>query len=170
MFTLLTAAALQADPPPTVPKADLQRYAGRWYEIARLPMPFQKPDESAIAEYGTNPDGTVSVHNIAIRPDGSRREVFGYAKILNPGENTKLAVRFKTWFGPFIPIPKSGNYWILHVDPDYTEALVGAPDRKYLWVLARTPTIPEVRYNALLAKAKVLGYDVTKMIRDNHPR
>ncbi len=132
--------------PATAKVVDLKRYSGRWHEIARLPMPFQKADEAAIAEYGSNPDGTISVHNIAIRPDGTEHDIRGYAKVLNPPENTKLAVRFSTWFGPLIPVPKAGNYWVLHVDDQYLEAIVGTPDRKYLWVLASsskfTRTLP----------------------------
>ncbi len=153
------------NPPATATRVDLQRYAGRWHEIARLPMPFQKAGEAAIAEYGMNPDGTIAVHNIAIRPDGSQHDIRGYAKVLNPPENTKLAVRFSTWFGPLIPVPKDGNYWVLHVSDDYQEALVGTPDRKYLWLLARTASLPEPRYAALVSKARQLGYDVSRLIK-----
>ena len=168
----LCALALSAcshavkNPPATAAKVDVDHYVGRWYEIARLPMPFQKDGEAAIAEYGKRPDGTVSVHNIAVKPDGTQRDIRGYAKILNPGENTKLAVRFETWFGPLIPVPKEGNYWILHVDPDYRDAIVGTPDRKYLWILARRPVLPEPRYQELVEKARSLGYDVSRLIRD----
>lgn len=159
----------KAPVPATAKNVDLKRYTGRWYEIARLPMPFQKTDEAAMAEYGSNPDGTISVHNIAIRPDGTQHDIRGYAKVLNPPENTKLAVRFNTWFGPLIPVPKEGNYWILHVDDHYQEAIVGTPDRKYLWLLARTREIQQKDYKALVAKAGELGYDVSRLIKDpNH--
>jgi apolipoprotein D and lipocalin family protein len=106
------------------------------------------------------------VHNIATRPDGSQHGIRGFAKVLNPPENTKLAVRFSTWFGPLIPVPKEGNYWVLYVDPSYQEAIVGTPDRKYLWLLARTPAISDQRYAVLLAKAKSLGFDVSRIIKD----
>jgi apolipoprotein D and lipocalin family protein len=158
----------RVDAPVTAEAVDLSRYIGRWYEIARLPMRFQKPNEAAIAEYGTNPDGTISVHNIAIRPDGSERDIRGYAKVLNPPENTKLTVRFKTWFGPLIPVPKDGNYWILHVDEDYEEAIVGTPNRKYLWLLARTPTVPDAHYEALVAKADQLGFETYRLLGVPH--
>ena len=154
--------------PATAGVVDLSRYTGRWYEIARLPMRFQKANEAAIAEYGTNADGTISVHNIAIRSDGSQRDIRGYAKVLNPPENTKLTVRFKTWFGPLIPVPKEGNYWILYVDEQYQEAIVGTPNRKYLWLLARTPTISEARYAMLVARADQLGFDTSRLLKDPH--
>ena len=145
-------------PPATAEAVDLSRYAGRWFEIARLPMPFQKAGEAAIAEYGRNADGTLSVHNIAVRPDGSQRDIRGYAKVLNPPENTKLTVRFQTWFGPLIPVPKEGNYWVLHVDDGYQEAIVGTPNRKYLWLLARTATIPEPRYACACRPSRSAGF------------
>jgi apolipoprotein D and lipocalin family protein len=151
--------------PATAKGVDLKRYIGRWHEIARLPMPFQKASESAIAEYGANADGTISVHNLAIRPDGTQHDIRGYAKVLNPPENTKLAVRFNTWFGPLIPVPNEGNYWVLYVDERYQEAIVGTPDRKYLWLLARTNTIPETSYAALVDRAKALGFDVSRLIK-----
>jgi apolipoprotein D and lipocalin family protein len=160
----------RVDAPVTAEAVDLSLYIGRWYEIARLPMPFQKVNEAAIAEYGAHADGTISVHNIAIRPDGSQRDIRGYAKVLNPPENTKLTVRFKTWFGPLIPVPKEGNYWILHVDEDYEEAIVGAPSRKYLWLLARTSTISETRFEALVAKAQQLGFDTSRLLSVPHPQ
>ena len=152
-------------PPATTKSVELRRYAGRWFEIARLPMPFQKANEAAIAEYGMNSDGTLSVHNIAVRPDGSQHDIRGYAKVLNSPQNTKLAVRFSTWFGPLIPVPKAGNYWILSVDENYREVIVGTPDRKYLWLLSRTASIPQERYAELVAKAKALGFDVSRLIR-----
>ncbi len=153
------------DTPATATRVDLKRYTGRWFEIARLPMAFQKADEAAIAEYGANADGTVSVHNIALRPDGTQHDIRGYARVLNPPINTKLAVRFSTWFGPFIPVPKAGNYWVFHVDEHYQEAIVGTPDRKYLWLLARTPAISQQKYATLLAKAERLGFDVSRLIK-----
>ena len=160
----------RVDAPVTAGTVELSRYTGRWYEIARLPMPFQKANEAAIAEYGTNAGGTISVHNIAVRPDGSQRDIRGYATVLNPPENTKLTVRFKTWFGPLIPVPKDGNYWILHVDEHYEEAMVGTPNRKYLWLLARTSTIPETRYAALVGKAQQLGFDTSRLLSVPHPQ
>ncbi len=156
--------AAKSVPPPTAGKVDLARYAGRWHEIARLPAPFQKDDEAAIAEYGMNANGTLSIRNIAVRADGTQHDIKGSATVLNPPANTKLTVRFDTWFGPLIPAPAEGNYWILHVDDDYQEAIVGTPDRRFLWLLARTPRISAQRKAALAARAETLGFDVASLV------
>lgn len=164
---LLTAcrSAPEADPPAAAARVELARYLGRWHEIARLPMPFQKEQEAAIAEYGLRADGEVSVRNIAVRADGTTREVRGQARVLNPGANSRLLVRFNEWFSVFIPQPEQGNYWILHVDADYQTALVGTPDRRYLWVLARQPALPEATLQRLLQLARDQGYDTRRWIR-----
>ena len=164
---VLSACSTSKQKPPTTAKqVDLSRYVGRWYELARLPMPFQKPEEAAIAEYGSNADGTISVHNIAVRPDGTQHDIRGTAAVLNPPENTKLTVRFGTWFGPLIPVPKDGNYWILHVDKHYQEAIVGTPNRKYLWLLSRTAKVTPASYEELVTRARQLGFDVSQLIKD----
>lgn len=169
-FLLLAGcSSSERNPPATFGNVEVKRYLGRWYEIARLPMPFQKRNEAAIAEYGVNPDKTLSVHNIAIRPNGTRHDIRGYATVLNPPKNTKLAVRFSTWFGPFIPVPKEGNYWILYIDEHYQQAIVGTPDYKYLWILSRTPTIPGQGLQELTTRARKLGFDVSRLIRDPKP-
>lgn len=155
----------QTAPPTPVERVELSRYLGRWHEIARLPMPFQKEQEAAIAEYGLRPDGEVSVRNIAVRADGTTREVRGQARVLNPGVNSKLLVRFNEWFSVFVPQPAQGNYWILQVDPEYRTALVGTPDRRYLWVLARDPALPEAKLQHLLQLARDQDYDTQGLIR-----
>ena len=152
-------------PPVTAAKVDVDRYLGRWHEVARLPMPFQQEGEAAIAEYGRNADGTVSVRNIAVREDGVTREVRGKAKVLNPGTNTKLTVRFMEWFGLFIPEPEQGNYWILHIDPGYQRAVVGTPNRRYLWILSRTRGMPAKELQELTDLAGKRGYDVGRLIK-----
>jgi apolipoprotein D and lipocalin family protein len=159
-----SASKRHADVPATAGRVDIGSYAGRWHEIARLPTPFQKDHEAAIAEYGMNADGTLSVRNIAVRPDGTRHDIKGSAKVLNPPANTKLAVRFDTWFGPLIPVPEEGNYWILHVDESYQEAIVGTPDRRFLWLLARTPEISKERRTELVKKAEARGFDVSRLV------
>lgn len=153
------------NPPATADGVDLNRYQGKWHEIARLPMAFQKAGDTATATYEARADGKVGVHNVATRPDGTTAEIRGTATVLNPGENSKLSVRFDTWFGPLIPVSKLGNYWILYVSSGYQHALVGTPDRKFLWILSRTPTTPRAVEQDLVEKANALGFDTATLIR-----
>ncbi|MCX6916836.1 MAG: lipocalin family protein [Verrucomicrobia bacterium] len=92
-----TTTKSHRDAPVTTKVVDLGRYAGRWFEIARLPLYFQKANESAIAEYGSNPDGTVSVHNVAVRPDGTQHDIRGYAKVLNPPSMVAVSSFSRRW-------------------------------------------------------------------------
>lgn len=162
---LMACSTPGGKPPATAGRVELEKYAGTWHEIARLPMPFQREGDAAMATYTPRADGKVGVHNVAVRPDGTKGEIRGTATVLNPGENTRLAVRFDTWFGPLIPVAKEGNYWILDVSPDYQRALVGTPDRRYLWLLARKPVIREAEEKAMVEKAAALGYAVEGLIR-----
>ena len=143
-----------ADPPdalPTVASVDLDRYLGTWYEIARLPNRFESQCASDVeARYGREPGG-IHVLNRCRKADGGISESNGHAKIVAGSQNAKLRV---TFFWPFY-----GDYWILALDPDYTEVLVGAPSRKFAWVLSRRPDMPEERMAALLARAQALGFD-----------
>jgi apolipoprotein D and lipocalin family protein len=173
-LTLFTAISCQSSKNANAPKSapletaarvNLSRYVGTWHEIARLPVPFQKPEEAAIAEYGKNADGTISVRNVAVAPDGSTRDIKGSAKVLNPEVGTKLQVEFDAWFSIFIPESKAGNYWVLHVDPDYRFAVVGTPSRKALWILSRSRTVAPKDYERLVGIAKARGFEVTKLIR-----
>jgi len=150
---------------PTVETVDLGRYEGRWYEIARLPAFFQRDCVRSEAEYAARPDGALGVRNSCITAAGERRSIEGTARVVDPATNAKLLVTFETWFAWLMPKPAGGNYWILALDPEYETALVGTPDRGYLWILARTPTIPETRERALLARAEALGFDTSRLVR-----
>lgn len=116
---------------------DLERYMGRWYEIASFPSFFQpKNGENTRATYTLNPDGTVHVLN-ETWSNGKRDAIEGTAYKADPNsDEAKLKVRF--YLPPFLPLfPVVGNYWVLYVDEEYQYALVGEPTRKYLWVIYR---------------------------------
>lgn len=114
---------------------DLERYMGRWYEIACFPSRFQPKDgENTRATYTLNPDGTsINVLNETFT-GGKRGFIEGSAYKADPNsDEAKLKVKF--YVPPFLPIiPVVGDYWVLFIDSDYQYALVGQPSRKYLWV------------------------------------
>ena len=142
---------------------DLERYMGRWYEIASFPSFFQpKNGENTRATYTLNKDGTVHVLNETFS-DGKRDAIEGTAFKADPkSDEAKLKVKF--YLPPFLPIiPVTGNYWILYLDADYQYVLVGEPTRKYLWILCRQTHLDEEIYNMLVQKATDEGYDVSKL-------
>eukprot|EP01018_Ginkgo_biloba_P006702 Gb_26167 [translate_table: standard] len=142
---------------------DLERYVGRWYEIASMPSRFQpKNGINTRATYSLNTDGTVHVVN-ETWTDGKRSSIEGTAyKVDAKSEEAKFKVKF--YLPPFLPIiPVYGDYWVLLVDDDYQWALIGEPSRKYLWVLSRQPQLDDEIYNRLLENAQQQGYDVTRL-------
>ena len=152
---LLAAAGGQAaaSPPPlaVVPEVDLTRYSGTWYEIARLPNRFQKQCAGdVLATYTLQKDGEIEVVNRCRKADGTVVEAVGRAKLADKdGPNTKLKVRFApSWLSvfPFV----WGDYWILELAPDYSYAVVGEPERRYLWVLARARALNDATLQGIL--------------------
>jgi apolipoprotein D and lipocalin family protein len=150
----------QATPPlAVVPSVDLSRYLGKWYEIAKYPNRFQRGCVGATAEYSLSPDGKrVDVVNRCREVEsGKEKSIRGKARVVDPATNAKLSV---TFFWPF-----SGDYWILAVGAEYEYAVVGTPDRKYLWFLARTPTIGDDLYGRLVDLARERGFDPARIER-----
>lgn len=161
-FSLATQAETIA--PQAVDKVDIQRYAGQWYEIAHLPMYFQrKCVANTTAQYGVNPDKTLSVLNSCSTADGEKISSEGVAYAQNEG-NSKLKVSFLPKGLRWLPFTK-GHYWVLRIDPEYKVALVGGPSDKYLWILSRDAQIDEATYQSYLDTAKKYGYDVEKLIK-----
>lgn len=143
---------------PTVGKVDLKRYEGHWYEVARLPLYWERKCVSDVtATYTLRPDGTVDVLNQCRTKDGTMTASHGTAKPVGGDDsNSRLKV---TFFRPFY-----GDYWILELDPEYRVAMVGTPNRKNLWVLSREPKLANDVLERLLARARELGFDTTPMI------
>ncbi|CAN5535360.1 lipocalin family protein [soil metagenome] len=144
------------------PQVDLDKYLGEWYEIARLPAPFEKECYSTKAVYEKNEDGTISVTNTCRIESiqGKLKRAKGKAIVSDPETNAKLKVQF---FWPF-----SGNYWILDVGPGYEYALVGEPARKYLWILSRTPELEKIIIEKLVQKAINRGFNTHHLIFTKH--
>jgi apolipoprotein D and lipocalin family protein len=151
---------------PTVASVDLNRYAGTWYEIARLPMWFQRHCVGSKAVYTVRSDGRVGVHNECVTDGGGLATADGVATVVDVKTNARLMVVFDNWFARLFGSSREGNYWILDLDPEYRTALVGTPDRRYLWILARTPRIDDGTYQKLVQLARGFGYPVENLIRD----
>ena len=154
---------------PTVASVDLARYAGTWHEIARLPMWFQRHCVDSKAVYTVRSDGRVGVHNECVTDDGGLAEADGVATVVDTKTNARLMVVFDNWFARLFGSSREGNYWILDLDPEYRTVLVGTPDRRYLWILARAPQIDDATYRKLVHLARGFGYPVEQLIRDRRP-
>lgn len=178
-FLLLAAtlAACTSGPParpdasapatrPNVPvgHVDLERYAGTWYEQARLPMYFQRKCASdTTANYRLNADGTVAVTNRCRRADGGLQEAEGIARMVG-GRTSTLEVRFAPAWLSWLPVVW-GDYWVIALDEaDYQWAMVGAPKADYLWILSRSPRLDPAVLEDLLAQARAMGYPVERVV------
>ena len=147
-----------------VASVDLERYAGTWYEQARLPQRFQEECVGDVtAQYALNDDGTVAVTNRCRTGDGSFDETSGVARRVD-GSTSMLEVRFAPAWMSWLPMVW-GDYWIIELDPEYRWALVGAPDMDYLWILSREPQLEEAVVERLLERADARGYPVEEVIR-----
>lgn len=137
---------------------DLTRYAGRWYEISRYPHRFQTGCVGSRATYTLRSDGRIEVLNECYESSfsGKLRNAKGTAKVVDTESNAKLRVSF---FWPF-----SGDYWIIDLGKEYEYAVVGHPDRTYLWILSRTKRMDEKLYREILERLGAKGYDTTKLI------
>lgn len=145
----------------TAKHVDLNRYMGKWYEIAKIPNSFQKKCAATQANYTLRKDGKVDVLNICKKKyDDGQKEAKGVARV-NPdfNSNSILEVSFVPLFGFWF----SGDYYIIHVDEDYEYALVGAPSRDYLWILSRSTTLSENTYNYLLNIASKEKFDISRV-------
>jgi apolipoprotein D and lipocalin family protein len=145
-----------ARPVTTVSAVDLARYAGLWYEIAKIPNRFQKQcARGTIAEYTVRDDGRIGVVNRCIKKDGSADQAEGVAKIEDTATHAKLKVSFVAFLGwrPFW-----GDYWVIGLDENYRWAVVGTPDRKYGWILARTRTLDAETMETIYAIIEGNGY------------
>ncbi|MCD9086952.1 lipocalin family protein [Stenotrophomonas sp. SY1] len=147
----------------TVPNVDLERYLGRWFEIARKPMRHEDAHASdVVAEYSLNNDGSVRVLNSCLNDKGEPEQSEGRATAVD-GSNAKLEVSFLPQGLQWIPFTK-GDYWIIRLDDDYATALVGGPDRKYLWLLSRDSNLNREVAQDWLRYAESQGYDIADVI------
>ncbi len=152
-----------AAPVRTVPFVELDRYVGDWFEIARFPNRFQRQCVGDVsASYARRPDGRIDVVNRCRTADGAT-EARGVARVVDEHTFAKLKVRFAPAWLSFISAVW-GDYWIIGLAPDYSWAVVGDPDRDYLWILARAPHPDEASIAAARAVARDNGFDVNRLV------
>ena len=157
----MSGAFAHADAPVrSVDRVDLGRYVGKWFEIASFPMFFQRRCVGdTTAEYTLQPDGEIAVRNRCRTEDGFD-EANGRAWAVAGTVNSQLKVSF---FWPF-----RSDYWVIGLDEDYRWAVVGNPNRKYLWVLSRTPALPKEQLDRALQAAVKQGYDLAPLRYTRH--
>lgn len=140
----------------TVRQLDLQRYMGKWYEIARYNHWFEKGMTHVIAEYSIRPDGKIRVMNKGIK-NGKPKEIIGKVRQPYPQEYPgRLEVSFFLWF--------YGDYYILELDKDYRYVVIGSSTDKYLWIMSRAPQLPEETLQNILKDLVKRRYDISKLI------
>ena len=144
-----------------VPHVDLEKYLGKWYEIARLPAKFQEGCSETTATYALSKNGIISVLN-ECRRKGKVTQAKGKAKVVDKTTGAKLKV---TFFWPFY-----GDYWIIKLGNDYEYSVVGTPNRKYLWILSRTPQMDDNLFSELIEFVKSKGFDVGSLIKTSQAK
>lgn len=170
VLAMMSPAQAAAAPVRTVDAVDLDRYLGEWFEIARFPNRFQRGCAGDVrATYSRRADGRIDVVNRCRRQDGSMNEARGIARVVDTRTSAKLKVRFAPAALSFLPFVW-GDYWIIGLADDYSWAVVGSPDRKYLWILTRTPALEPASYEAALAAARANGFDVAQLVKTSQAR
>ena len=146
---------------PTVEKVDIEKYAGQWYEIARLPNSFEKGLQCVTATYTLKKNNKIEVLNQGYSNKDTEKlsRAKGRAWVPDPEFPGRLKVSF---FWPF-----AGNYYIISLDEEYNYALVGDPSRKYLWVLSRSKVMDDTIYDGLLKIARTNGFNIDNIIKVN---
>jgi apolipoprotein D and lipocalin family protein len=158
LFAVLTGCAtVPKDPLPTVPNVDLARFMGDWYVIAHIPTTIEKQAYNAIERYDLNPDGTIAT-TFTFRKGGFD----GESKKYTPKGFVRDTVNNSTWGMQFI-WPVKAEFLISHLDEGYTQTIIARNARDYVWIMARTPAIPDADYERLVAKLAGWGYDTSQL-------
>lgn len=157
LLIIMTTTDTRSQVLKTVLNVDLKKYAGKWYEIASYPQRFQKGCHCTTAEYTLSDKGYVIVENRCNKDSvtGKQSYIKGKAFVEENSGNAKLKVQF---FWPF-----KAKYWIIDLADDYSYAVVSHPNKKYLWILSRTPKMNETTYKQILVRLKEKGFDLSKL-------
>jgi len=157
MQFFVNCCTMSQNPPTVTDAVDLQKYAGKWYEIASYPMSFQKDCYCVTADYSITDKGYVKVYNSCRKGgvNGKKKDITGKAFPVEGTNNVKLKVQF---FWPF-----KADYWVIDKAEDYSWAVVSGPNRKYLWILSRTPGMQEETWQYITGRLVKNGFDLTKL-------
>lgn len=156
-----------ASPPPVTPVAsvNLERYGGVWRELAKIPNRFQRQcARHTLAQYTLRDDGQLKVVNQCLTRNGILFQASGVARIVDPSSQARLKVSLVSFLGlrPFW-----GDYWVIGLDENYRWAVVGTPDRRYGWVLARSPLLDEASWSTIAAILMRNGYSLSSFVLDD---
>ena len=154
---LLSGWAGGHPPLATVDYVDLDRFMGDWYVIANIPTFVEKGAHNAVETYEMNPDGTIDTTFVFRKGgfDGERKEHNPTGFVENTETNAEWGMQF-IW-------PIKADYRIVYLTDDYSQTVIARNKRDYIWIMARTPTIPESDYKSLLSLADEMGYDVSEI-------
>ena len=155
IFLFFCTSCHATDRVKTVSFVDLERYMGRWYEIASFPQWFEK-DMTGVSALYTLRQGYVEVLNSGYK-NGILKEAHGRAKVIKGSGNAKLKVSFQR--------PFYGKYWIVDLDKDYSWVVVSNPRRSTLWILSRSKTMDATLYQSILNNLTINGFDVSKLVK-----
>jgi apolipoprotein D and lipocalin family protein len=153
----INSCAMSQNPPTVTESVDLEKYAGKWYEIASNPMSFQKDCYCVTADYTITDKGYVKVFNSCRKGGvtGKVKSITGKAFPVKGTNNVKLKVQF---FWPF-----KADYWVIDKADDYSWAVVSGPSRKYLWILCRKPDMPKETWQGITDRLALNGFDIGKL-------
>lgn len=160
---IFSTGAAYASPKP-VDQVDLQKYIGRWYQLAAIPASFQKDCvANTIAEYSPASNNRIRVLNSCMTKDGTIQKANGRARV-NPDYDhpAKLEVTFVKlykWLWAF-----AGDYWIIDLGSDYEYAVIGHPEYDYGWVLSRTPSLSTSKLRTIERNLKAQGYNTCDFV------
>ncbi len=161
-ITILVLLAFMAgcrspQPIATVPSVDLERFMGDWYVIASIPTSFEKGAYNALENYSLEEDGTVATTFTYNKGafDGPLKTYTSRGFIREEGGNAVWGMQF-IW-------PFKAEYRIIFLNSDYTQTVIGRSKRDYVWVMARTPSIPEADFARILELLTTVGYDTARL-------
>lgn len=165
LIMLLSAPTWASFTPQTVPKVDLNRYMGKWYEVAKIPNTFQKTCISDITvNYTLLANNHVAGVNTCRKANGELYQLAVDGKVQD-ASNAKIVFKITSSWLRFIPMIRA-DYWIVDLANDYSYAAVATADGKYLWILARQPQLAESVYLQIVQRVAKLGFATDKLVKN----